>query len=293
MTWLAKTLERLAASDAASYQVGESPFSEPTALAALALAAHGRAGDASRLGDSLAAWQQASGSVGISPMDAEPGWPTALAILAWTEIERDLPRAYETAIKRASNWLLGTRGKTAPLADDTGHDTLLTGWPWVEGTHSWLEPTAHAALALGAAGKNGTPRALEAQRLLVDRLLPGGGCNYGNTIVLGQALRPHVLPTGVALTALSLPGAPEDRRVALSLEYLESAIGPETTADSLAWATIGLAAHGRRPHAADLWLERAAQRASERGRQNSCVLVALASSAARPWACLSIATRQR
>ena len=33
-----------------------------------------------------------------------------------------------------------------------------------------------------------------AQAMLIDRLLAGGGCNYGNTVVLGQELRPHVQP---------------------------------------------------------------------------------------------------
>ena len=42
------------------------------------------------------------------------------------------------------------------------------------------------------------PRIREAVRLLWDRQLPHGGWNYGNTVVLKQELRPHLLPTGLA-----------------------------------------------------------------------------------------------
>jgi len=47
------------------------------------------------------------------------------------------------------------------------------------------------------------PRADEAVQLMLDRILPGGGCNYGNTIVLDQLLRPHIQPTGIVLLALA------------------------------------------------------------------------------------------
>src|SRR2546428_787916 len=88
------------------------------------------------------------------------------------------------------------------------------------------EPTALAAtamhvLALKAAGHRDHPRTREAVRLLIDRLLPGGGCNYGNTIVLGQELRPQLQPTGLAMLALAGETDP-DGRVAMSLAYLKS-----------------------------------------------------------------------
>ena len=84
-----------------------------------------------------------------------------------------------------------------------GHDTTLQGWPWVVGTHSWVEPTAINVLALRSAGQAGHPRCREAVKLLLDRQLPEGGWNYGNTTVLGHVLRPQVQPTGLALAALA------------------------------------------------------------------------------------------
>ena len=84
-----------------------------------------------------------------------------------------------------------------------GHDTTLQGWPWVVGTHSWVEPTAISMFALRSAGQAGHPRCREAVKLLLDRQLPAGGWNYGNTTVLGHVLRAQVQPTGLALAALA------------------------------------------------------------------------------------------
>jgi hypothetical protein len=95
--------------------------------------------------------------------------------------------------------------------------------------------------------------------LLVDRLLETGGCNYGNTVVFGQALRPHLEPTGLCLLALA--GLDDSTGlVQKSVSYLENALDAQTTSVSLSYALIGLAAHGRRPARADQWLENAARR---------------------------------
>ena len=41
--------------------------------------------------------------------------------------------------------------------EQLGHDSTLIGWPWVEGTHSWIEPTAWAVLALKSVGTESAP----------------------------------------------------------------------------------------------------------------------------------------
>jgi hypothetical protein len=89
--------------------------------------------------------------------------------------------------------------------------------------------------------------------LIVDRLLPAGGANYGNTIVLGQPLVAHVQPTALALMALAGESI-ADLRIEKSLEYLEASIGSETAAPSLALAFLALTAHGRRPASRDEWI---------------------------------------
>jgi hypothetical protein len=97
---------------------------------------------------------------------------------------------------------------------------------------------------------------------VLDRLLPSGGANYGNTIVLGQPLLPHVQPTGIAMWALAY-AATSDDRIEKSLRYLETAIGPGSAPASLAFACLGLSAHGRRPQQSDDWCAAALSGATE------------------------------
>jgi hypothetical protein len=144
-----------------------------------------------------------------------------------------------------------------------GHDTTLVGWSWAEGTHSWVEPTALQVVALRTAGHGQHPRVREAVRLLLDRQLPAGGWNYGNTLVMGNTLPPHVQPTGIALLALA--GEPAARgRIERSLTYLRQTVNESTATVSLAWALLGLAAHGQSPAPAAEWLERAFRRTAQR-----------------------------
>ncbi len=130
-----------------------------------------------------------------------PGWATSFALLLW-----QTAGGFEQERRLAAAWLLGERVATTPRsavpAGITGHDPSLAGWPWVEGTHAWVEPTAVAVLALAREGFIGHPRVLDGVRLLRDRQLATGGWNYGNTTVFGQALRPHPVPTGLSVLAL-------------------------------------------------------------------------------------------
>jgi hypothetical protein len=183
----------------------------------------------------------------VTARERSPRWPTALAVLAWQAADDANNSArYRGCIERAIRWIVRARGDTSPQSPLIGHDTTLSGWPWVLGTHSWLEPTAFSVLALKAAGYAHHPRTREAVRLLVDRLLPSGGCNYGNTIVMGQKLLPHVQPTGLVLIALADERL-DDERVELSLAYLERSLTSTTTVASLAFGVLALLAHGRSP----------------------------------------------
>ena len=154
--------------------------------------------------------------------------------------------------------MLDLVGETSEPQEYTGHDTSLTGWPWVAGTHSWVEPTAWGLLALRAVGQGQHARAREAAHLLQNRLLDAGGCNYGNTVVLGQQLLPHVQPSGLTLMALAGEGVAAGR-IEPSLDYLEQELGPTTTPASLAYGLMGLAAFDRWPAAANGWLTSAAR----------------------------------
>ena len=90
--------------------------------------------------------------------------------------------------------------------------------------------------------------------MIVDRLLPIGGCNYGNTFALGQMLLPHVQPTGVAMQTLANETV-SDSRIEKSLDYLQRSINQQTPAVSLAHALMGLAAYRRCPAEAEAWID--------------------------------------
>lgn len=251
--WLDETLDSLLSQPVIGYALDSAPASEPTAIAAIALARHRQLDEATQAAEFLAKNQAADGSVGVRPGEPTPGWPTSLAVVAW----RTCGEQFQSNIDRGIAWLLSVQGSQLEQSDVFGHNMQLVGWAWADGTHSWLEPTALAVLALKAAGHANHARTREAVRLILDRQLPSGGCNYGNTVVLGQRLRPHVQPTGMALVALSNEND-SGGRVAKSIAWLRRSIGPETTAASLAWAILGLKAHAAAPPEAEVWLAQAA-----------------------------------
>ena len=121
-----------------------------------------------------------------------------------------------------------------------------------------MEPTAYAVLALRACEHTTHPRVREAVRLLHNRVLPGGGWNYGNTRVMGNTLRPFPATTGIALAALAgQPRLPQiDRTIAFLTEVLPGIRSPF----SLAWGLIGLTACQSRPAESESWLAQCAHR---------------------------------
>jgi hypothetical protein len=262
MNWLEAHLDELAQTTGWPYQPKSSAAVEPAALAALALEAHGRGDAAERARRWLTDHQARDGTLGVDDHNPAPHWPTALAILAWRLAparEVVAKSSYSSAIERATKSILATAGQRLPRTVDLGHDTTLVGWNWAEGTHSWQEPTAMCVLALKATGNGNHPRAREGVRLLIDRLLPEGGCNYGNTILLGQTLKPHLEPTG--LTLLALVGETDTSgRLKRSIAYARDATAKSRTAASLAFGLLGLAAHDAWPAAADVWLQETFER---------------------------------
>lgn len=233
---------------------------EPAALACLALCAHGLSAQSVPLAKWLANLQTSAGSVGVMEHQETPAWPTSLAILAWLAYENASGTTqFQQSRQKATDWSLEAKGKAAPQQDHIGHDTTIEGWSWADNTHSWLEPTCFFVLALKAAGLNKHPRTRAGVRLIVDRQLETGGCNFGNTRVLYQATVPHIQPTGLAMLALANEPS-EDPRIGRSLGYLEKTLSASTATASLCYALIGLSAHGRRPQGADSLLTDALKR---------------------------------
>ena len=268
MIWYDDLLDRLAVELPCAYQGRGPAATEPTALAALALLGAARIKAAERGLVWLTDRQNNDGSLGPVAGQTEPKWPTSLAVLAWRAASDTFPEKFGTQflhhIDRAIEWIISTKGHTMDRDDTMGHDTTIAGWPWADATHSWIEPTCFHVLALKASGRTNHPRTRDGIRLIHDRLLSTGGCNYGNTVVLGQELRPHIQPTGLAMTALAGQAVP-DGRIARSLDFLQQQLPRATGTSSLCWGLLGLAGHNLQPRLHSNWLEKAYQRTIARG----------------------------
>jgi hypothetical protein len=173
----------------------------------------------------------------MSPLNPDACWPTPLAVLAWLRVPE-----YERPRRKAIRFLLDV--EQMQLVSDTesvdGHGGMIKGWPWVDRTYSWVEPTAYGLMAMRACGYLVHSRTSDAIHLLLDRQLPSGGWNTGNTLAFGKEMRPTPESTGVALATLA--GLAPKAAVEKSLAYLKSGLASLDTPMSLAWAILSLCA---------------------------------------------------
>ncbi|WHZ17315.1 MAG: hypothetical protein OJF52_004167 [Nitrospira sp.] len=215
---------------------------DATAWAALVLEAMGSTQAYQAAAQRLCKDQMPDGRVPIDHGHPEVWWPTALAVVAWAGVEQ-----FRLEKDRAVQFLLRVSGANPAKqpGDPVGHDTTLRGWSWIEGTHSWVEPTSLGLQALAAVGIQDHPRVQESMRLLLNRQLPHGGWNYGNTTIFGRELHPMPESTGAALAGLA--GRVSRDEIVRSLLYLEGEIGRLRTPLSLGWGLLGLAAWERWP----------------------------------------------
>lgn len=233
------------------------PYPEPTSLACLALVAHDH--NASLVDGSLALlrrWQSENGAVPVSSETPAATWPTALAVLAWRARASVGGDTCGDNIVRALDYLLATEGKK--FTSDSrvyGHDTKLIGWPWIEDTHTWLEPTSYALLALRAVGKMDHPRVEGALRAIYDRAISSGGWNYGNGRMFANELRSFPSTTGMVLAALA--GRERNESVLRAVKYLHAELPEVRSPFSLAWGVIGLRCWDALPSDAPRWMESA------------------------------------
>ncbi len=130
----------------------------------------------------------------------------------------------------------------------------LKGWPWRPGNNSWVEPTAHALVALRSIEGMVEAGALQFRReqgveLLRDRRCADLGWNYGNKRVLEEVLPSYPETTGIALVGLAAAGRAADEELQAAARVFASAKG----AYARAWLSLGLRLHGLpAPYEADV-----------------------------------------
>lgn len=192
--------------------------------------------------DRLAEAQAGDGSISIATDHTDAYWPTALSILAWGG-----SIVHETQRQGGVRFLLETTGRHWIKGPDEPiqHDPKIPGWSWISNTHSWVEPTALAVCALRSSGLLKHQRVSDGVRLLINRQLPKGGWNYGNTKVFGTELHPDPESTGAALQALA--GLVPYQDIKKSIDYLIAEIVQVRTPIALGWGLLGLGAWGEAP----------------------------------------------
>jgi hypothetical protein len=222
------------------YRAGTSSRLEPTALALLAL------GEADQLTQVVARWPHRGGIL-LEPGIGLPNYAAnALAALVGLSSDRSRPASW---VVQLLNDLLAVKGRKTPAADPAinRQDNSLLGWPWVDDTFSWVEPTAWCVLALRRGlshvrAETARDRIDEGQRLLLDRVCIPGGWNYGNSNVFRRQLPPYVPTTAVSLLALH---GRRDRDVLRSADTLYERRLTEPSGLALGLTAICLSVYGR------------------------------------------------
>ena len=237
---------------------GETSATEPTAWSLLALDGMEKSEERFRATERGVYWlertQLAGGAWAAFGGHRMGCWVAALACLALARSGRA-----NWAVARGAEWLCEAwpaeggvwwklRSRLLNMKSVVEQNSALCGWSWTPGTASWVEPTAHALIALNAVGNALSPAGAEeriemGEALLFDRMCAGGGWNSGNPMVYGASGIPRVGSTAWAL--LALRGREERVENRTSLDWLEGEYEGIEGMASLAVAYLCLAAYGR------------------------------------------------
>jgi Prenyltransferase and squalene oxidase repeat len=267
---------------------GSQSNTEVTALALIALrpVADGHlAGRLQRGLHWLSARQNSTGAFAMTTNVERDSWATALAILSLASFGIE-PRRRSMGARwllaqeaRGLGWFPSLLYRVSPDAMPVRLNPDLKGWAWTEGAFSWVEPTAHALIALKKLrpelrGPAVDARIRSAERMLYDRACHGGGWNYGNSIVLGESLPPYPDTTALALIALQDHGTTDVNQ--LGLTALRGLLAEHPSGLALSWSIICFSLYG---HATTEWvtfLERSYRRTGFLGETKTLALALLA-----------------
>jgi hypothetical protein len=176
-----------------------------------------------------------------------PGAPPNLAFNALAALTLLQDPSAASVIEPIIGRLIQTKALRLDQIESVRQDNSLQAWPWVDGTASWVEPTAWCLLLLKkvrprSSGREAKERIQIGEQFLFDRVCQDGGWNYGNKEVYGTKLWPYVPTTAVALLAM------RDHRhhsvVARSLEQLQKDVMSERSVVAGALTIICLRAYG-------------------------------------------------
>lgn len=249
------------------YTANQPPTIEPTCLALLALSSDLGAQQLSATGfQRLASCRRPDGSYRNPNIRDEAVWGTSLALMLLhdrfqksqlmnkladsnsqlAQVANDPNAPDRNSLDATASFLLGVRGR--PGQEDPETDTAfdidirLVGWPWAEGTFSWVEPTAWACLALQKCGQGAHPRVQDGIKVLINRAFDTGGMNYGNKRVLQKSTEPIPGPSAIALLALQHFG--HEPRVQATRDYIRLDAQRSNDVEHLSLTKLALAAHG-------------------------------------------------
>ena len=232
------------------YFPGKTSWIEPTAYAALAL--HGEPAS-DRAWKLLESWQLADGSWRPAAAVNVSSWATSLCTTI-ALARGDSRVAFEKGIA----WLVGSVGAETTWFNiivtkigmvKMSRDFTLKAWPWKPGNSGWVEPTAHALVALKMAEAQ-IPERLVPRSSLRDRVKQGeaelwnvrshdGGWNYGDAEVRGIDLPSYPETTALALLGLQGRGGLDGAFATASRQLADT---PSPLAR--AWLTIAMRLHG-------------------------------------------------
>lgn len=224
------------------YFPGKASWLEPTAYAAMVL--HGEPA-ADRAWQLLLSWQEQDG--GWRSSGSVPGscWGTSLCVTLATG-----RKEWGDAVKRGVSWLTDSTGAESNwLSIAIGfikrdRDFSLKAWPWKPGDSSWVEPTAHALVALKQTAPKFSSSALrerirQGEAQLLDVRARDGGWNYGARSALGVDL-----PSYPETTALALLGLQERSDLGAAIDSAKRQLNETPSPLGRAWLTIAMQVHG-------------------------------------------------
>jgi len=230
---------------------GNSWWTEPTALAILALHASGCKGTPYDRGCGwLAAAQRKDGGWSPHLTVHESTWVTSLAFLA---LAGSSVRFNE---KAAIEWLKRSVNQTLPAFEQfifralqLNSPKMAGSAPWFPGTAGWVIPTSLTLLSLSRAARAANDPELvntmtASRSYLLARRCVDGGWNHGGSSYRSENARSYPESTGLALLAL---GGVSTTQLTPALQLAESFLGCAESAEGLAWLQMGLTKQGRAP----------------------------------------------